>query len=74
MKNGEDRKFQIIVHLINGEKLECSIPVGREEIQSTYQVLGEKGGKIKIPTAPNTMQFLPATSVLRIEAVGPWEQ
>lgn len=75
-------EFTLTVHLIDGTKLVSSLPVSLSALSEVYEVIASKGGKIKFPTASDpkfptvsdTMQFIPTTSVLRLEAKGPWEQ
>lgn len=71
----EEKTYKVTVYLVNGTKLKCHKPVAASDVLAVYRCLGNEGGdgRIKIPTAPDTMQYLPATSVLRIEAVGEFE-
>lgn len=66
----EEETYKVTFHLINGKKLKCSQRVTAAELMESYRVLGEEGGRIKFPTDRKTMQYLPATAVLRIEAFG----
>lgn len=71
----EEETYKVTFHLINGKKLKCSTPVTAGDLMEAYTALDHKeGGRIKFPTDRKTMQFLPASSVLRIEAFGFFEQ
>ena len=71
--NTEEETYKVTIHLIDGTSLKVSAPVTATEMMETYRVLGMPEGRIKAPTAGDTMQFLPASSVLRIEAKGSFE-
>lgn len=66
----EEETYKVTIHLINGKKLKVSQRVTASELMASYRALGAAGGRIKFPTDRKTMQFLPASSVLRIEAFG----
>lgn len=69
----QEETYKVTVHLINGERLKVSTPVSATELVESYRALGTSGGRIKFPTSWDTMQLLPASSVLRIEAKGEFE-
>ena len=72
--NAKEETYKVTVHLIDGTKLESDIPVEASQLMAIYAILGrDDGGRIKFPTRADTMQFLPASSVLRIEAKGSFE-
>lgn len=69
----EGKEFKVTIHLVNGDAFEVYGMVPAEDLTEVYQCLNTPEGRIKFPTAPDTMHFLPATSVLRIEAVGDFD-
>jgi hypothetical protein len=71
--NTEEQTYKVTVHLINGKKFRVAVPVTGTELTRIYKVLGDGTGRMKFPTSRNVMQYLPASSVLRIEAKGTFE-
>ena len=69
----EEETYKVTIHLINGTKHRVSYPVTATELGKIYKTLGTNESRIKYPTRGNVMQFLPASSVLRIEAKGRFE-
>lgn len=69
----QEQTYKVTFHLIDGTKLEASIPVGANDLMEIYGCLDAKESRVKFPTAPDTLQLMPASSVLRIEAVGEFE-
>ena len=68
MTTQEETTYEVTVHLIDGKALKVSYPVTATELHAIYQTLGMDEGRIKFPTGPGTMHFMPTTSVLCIEA------
>lgn len=68
--NTETKTFELAVYLIDGTKLMVHGTVSEAELITVYKCLGAEDSRIKVPTGPKTVQFLPARSVLRIEATG----
>lgn len=66
----EEETYKVTIHLINGKKLKVYGTVTASELMESYRVLGAEGGRMKFATDHKTMQFLPTSSVLRIEAFG----
>jgi len=71
--NAKEETYKVTVHLIDGTKLKVSTPITGPELMEVYRGLGAKQSRLKFPTHKGTMQFLPASSVLRIEAKGTFE-
>lgn len=69
----EEKTYKVTMHLTNGDVFEVHDPVPASDLLRAYECLGAKESRIKFPTAPDTMHFLPAKSILRIEAVGEFE-
>lgn len=69
----QEQTYKVTVHLIDGTKHKVSTPLTAYEVGEIYRVLGMERGRLKYPTAPNTQQYMPISSVLRIEAVGVFE-
>lgn len=69
----EEKQYKVVVHLTDGTKLEVFGAVSATDLIGFYRCMGAKESRVKFPTAADTMQFLPANSVLRFEATGEYE-
>lgn len=66
----DEHEYKVTMHLTNGDVFEIYGTVSASDLLEVYRGLGSADGRIKFPTSPTEMHFLPATSVFRIEAVG----
>lgn len=69
----EEETYKMTVWLIDGTKIKVYGPQLASSVQKFYECIGVSSttsSRVKVPTGPNKMQFIPASSVLRFEAVG----
>jgi hypothetical protein len=66
----EEETYKITVHLLDGTRLKCTDPVTTTELLGLYKLLGQTTGRLKVPTGKGVMQFMPVSSIARIEARG----
>lgn len=69
----KEETYKVTVHLIDGTKHKVYLPVTTSEMMDMYQLLSDGEGRIKYPTAADTIQFVLVRSILRIEAKGDFE-
>lgn len=66
----EEETYKVTIYLIDGTRHKVYGPQWASSLQKLYECLGAENSRVKFPTGPNKMQLLPASSVLRVEAVG----
>lgn len=68
----EEKTYEITFHLIDGTRLTSSQRCDWQTVGELYRCLGNEGGdgRVKFPRGPRNMQFIPATSILRMEVNG----
>lgn len=69
----KEETYKVTVHLIDGTKHKVYLPATSSEMTHMYELLSDGEGRIKYPTAADTIQFVPMRSILRIEAKGDFE-